>query len=63
MSDEEISKMLADISLVMSDGYYFLELRSLVQSWQHELDSGKLEYFEAIQMIKQFHRLCKVVSE
>jgi len=57
----EISKKLADISLAMSDGFHFLQIRSLVEDWDRMAKAGDPTAQEAIVMVNKFYGLCKYV--
>jgi len=58
MSDiSEISKKLADISEVMSDGFHFVKLRFFLESLEERKDSDILAN-DVLKMVEQFHRLC-----
>lgn len=53
---------LAEISLVMSDGYYFLKMRELLGSWQDASDLGDEDAKAAMLMVTRFHKLCSIVK-
>lgn len=52
-----ITQKLSKISEVMSDGFYFIQLRDLMEKFERDMysdpDAAKL-----VQLVEQFHRLC-----
>jgi hypothetical protein len=65
MADFEVSKMsrkLGEISEVMADGFYFVQLRDFVDDWQASADAGDVAAQEMMKVINTFHRLCQVVK-
>ena len=57
----KIAKKLADISLVMADGFMFMKVRSLVEEWDRMAKDGDPTAKQAMQTINQFYNLCKYV--
>lgn len=65
MTDFEVSKMsrkLGEISEVMADAFYFVQMRDLVDVWQVRADAGDVTAQEMMKVINTFHRLCQVVK-
>jgi hypothetical protein len=56
------SRKLAQISEVMADGFHFVQLRALVETWQKQADAGDVQSQEMMKVIDTFHRLCQVVK-
>jgi hypothetical protein len=57
-----MSRKLGQISEVMADGFHFVQLRALVETWQKQADAGDVQSQEMMKVIDTFHRLCQVVK-
>lgn len=57
----EVAKKLGDISLVMSDACYFMQARSLVETWVRLAKNGDPIAQSAMSMVNQFHNFCTYV--
>ena len=61
MSD--ICKTLVEISEVMSDAYYFVSMRDLVEQWAELATNGSKPAQDMLSVINTFHRLCVAVKK
>lgn len=59
----ETNLKLALISEVMADAYYFVHLRTIVESWEKEAEAGNELASDAMTMITQFYNLCRIVKD
>lgn len=55
MTDEDMNKMLADIALCVSDGYYWLKLRQALTELK---DDPNIEI-----LVTTFHAVCMEIIE
>ena len=58
----EIKQKLALISEVMADGYHWIYMSQLVESFQKKADLGDPLAHEMNKLINTFHKLCVVVK-
>ena len=58
----EVSRKLADISRIMSDGYHFLKMRGIIEEWQESADQGNQTAVAGMELIDRMYNLCLIVE-
>lgn len=59
----KITETLANISMIMGDGYKFLKIRMVCEQWAKEADEGNLSSASLVDIINKFHKLINVIDK
>lgn len=62
MKPSELRKSLQDISLAMSDGYMFLQVRSLLEGVNSQAENGDEAAKELMLIVSRFDKLLKLAT-
>jgi hypothetical protein len=57
-----MTRKLGEISEVMADGFYFVQMRAFIEAWEKDAATGSPDAVKMMEVINTFHRLCSVVK-
>ena len=57
----EITRKIAEISRIMSDGFLFVQMRFMLEQFEQMPDDPAAQ--ELLEMVNRFYRLCKHIEE